>query len=105
MTDVLVCFCTCPSLEVARALARTVVESRLAACVNVLPGVTSVYRWQDEVQEDAEVLLIVKTTAGAYPQLEETVRARHPYELPELIAVPVSRGISQYLSWLTDATV
>lgn len=103
MSTALVCLCTCPSLEVARELAHAVVDARLAACVNVLPGVTSVYRWEGEVREDAEVLLCVKTTEAAYPQLEEMLARRHPYELPEIVAVPVTTGLPRYLSWLRDA--
>ncbi|MGD9600175.1 MAG: divalent-cation tolerance protein CutA [Gammaproteobacteria bacterium] len=103
MSTALVCLCTCPSLEVARELAHALVEARVAACVNVLPGVTSVYRWEGDVQEDTEVLLCMKTTSAAYPRLEDLLVRRHPYELPEIVAVPVTTGFPRYLSWLRDA--
>jgi periplasmic divalent cation tolerance protein len=104
LSDPLVVFCTCPTREVALAIANAVVEARLAACVNVVPGVTSVYRWQDQVQQDEEVLLVIKTPAGRYAELEAALRERHPYELPEVIAVPVAMGSPAYLQWLTDVT-
>lgn len=105
MTDALVCFCTCPDPDVATRLARALVAARHAACVNVLPGLTSVYRWQGEVEQGAETLLVIKTTRGAYPALQAALRDQHPYELPELVAVPVVSGLPEYLTWLIDSTV
>lgn len=93
---------TVPSEEVARSIARALVEERLAACVNILPGLTSVYRWQGEVVEDQEVLLIVKTTTFAFPRLKERVLALHPYTVPEIIALPIAEGHGAYLSWLRE---
>lgn len=104
MDKPLIVFCTCPSLDVATAIADRLVEARLAACVNILPGITSVYRWQDQVQRDAEVLLLIKTAAAAYPALEASLRAQHPYELPEVVAVPIETGSTGYLQWLHDVT-
>lgn len=104
MSDALVCLCTCPDPDAARGLARRLVEAGHAACVNVLPGISSVYRWQGALHEDTEALLVIKTTVAAYPALESLLRAHHPYELPELIAVPVEKGLPQYLAWLTDST-
>ena len=104
MSEPLVVFCTCPSRDVALELARAAVEARAAACVNVVPGLTSVYHWQGAIQEDAEVLLVAKTTPARYPELEALLRARHPYELPEVIAVPVALGSPDYLQWLADTT-
>lgn len=89
--------------ERAQDLARTLVSERLAGSVNVLPGGHSVYRWQGEVAEDAETLLIIKTTGERYPELETRVRALHPYEIPEIIALQIDRGLPEYLSWLNDA--
>lgn len=104
MTDALVCFCTCPNPEVAARLARAFVAARHAACVNVLPGLTSVYRWQDQVEQADETLLVIKTTRDAYPGLQAALREQHPYELPELVAVPVDSGLPEYLTWLIDST-
>jgi periplasmic divalent cation tolerance protein len=104
MSKALVCFCTCPTVAVARSLATKMVEAKVAACVNLVPGITSIYRWQGAVCEDAEMLLLIKTTAEAYPALETLVRAEHPYELPELIAVSLDNGSTPYLSWLIEST-
>lgn len=93
---------TCPPAA-ADALATALVEARLAACVNVLPGVQSIYRWQDAVERSAETLLIAKTTPAAYAALEARVRALHPYELPEIVAVDIAAGLPAYLHWLAAA--
>lgn len=95
---------TCPATH-AETLARTLVERRLAACVNILPGVTSVYRWQSAVQTAQETQLLIKTTAARYAALEEAVRELHPYELPEIIAVDIAMGLPAYLNWLRDSTL
>lgn len=88
----------------ARLLAHALVEQRLAACVNMLPVVHSVYRWNDVVEEAAEVTLLIKTTTARYDELEQAIRALHPYELPEVIAVPVSAGSLAYLAWIAQET-
>jgi len=88
----------------ARILARTLVERRLAACVNMLPGVQSVYRWRDAIEEEAEVMLLIKTTARCYAELEQTIKALHPYELPEIVALPLSAGLPAYLDWIAQET-
>ena len=88
----------------AQALARALVERRLAACVNVLPAVQSIYRWNGAVEEAAEVTLLIKTTAARYAELEQAIRALHPYELPEVIAVTVSAGSPAYLGWIAQET-
>lgn len=93
---------TCPP-DAAAGLARALVEQRVAACVNVLPGLTSVYRWQEAVEEAGESLLVAKTTAAGYPALEAAVRAWHPYELPEIVAVDIAAGLPAYLQWLAAA--
>jgi periplasmic divalent cation tolerance protein len=77
------------------------VGRRLAACVNILPGVTSVYEWQGTLEQSAEHLLLIKTTAAAYPALEAGLRAAHPYELPEICALPLARGLPAYLDWVS----
>lgn len=98
----LVCI-TCPA-GAAEALAAGLVEARVAACVNVLPGVRSVYRWQGQVERADETLLIAKTAASRYAALEAEVRRLHPYELPEIVAVNVSGGLPAYLRWVHDST-
>jgi periplasmic divalent cation tolerance protein len=95
---------TAPSSDVAAALARTLVEERLAACGNILPGVRSIYRWQDEVQDEQEVLLLLKTVRPAVAALTERVVALHPYELPEVIALPVLGGLDGYIGWIEEST-
>ena len=94
---------TAPSAEVAELLASSFVTARLAACVSRLPGLISTYRWEGEVKNDAEVLLIIKTTAGQLDALEEAVNAQHPYEVPELIALDPAKVSAPYLSWLQAA--
>lgn len=93
---------SCPP-DAAETLAAALVEARLAACVNVLPGLRSVYRWQDAVDRADESLLIAKTTAARYAALEAGVRQRHPYELPEVVAVDIAAGLPAYLQWLAAA--
>jgi periplasmic divalent cation tolerance protein len=97
----LVVLCTVSSLEEGRRMARELVERRLAACVNLLPKVESVYRWQGVVESAEEVLLVVKTTPARFAELSETIAALHSYEVPEILALPVSDGSSQYLDWLS----
>ncbi|MEX2480298.1 MAG: divalent-cation tolerance protein CutA [Gammaproteobacteria bacterium] len=99
----IIALCTCPDAETAERLARAVVEARHAACVNVIEGVRSVYRWEGAVTSDREVLLVAKTTAEAWPGLAALWREAHPYELPEIIAVPVTLGSADYLTWLSDS--
>ncbi len=86
------------------ALGRTVVEEKLAACVSVVPGLISVYLWQGNIEEDGEALAIIKTTADRYPALEARWRELHPYDVPELLALPVVGGLPEYLAWLADST-
>ena len=93
---------TAPDADQARRIASVLVEERLAACVNVIPGLTSVYRWQGTVQQDAESLMLIKTTRSGYQRLEHRLRSLHPYELPEIIAVPITDGQADYLTWITE---
>jgi periplasmic divalent cation tolerance protein len=93
-----------PDAASARALADHLVAERLAACVNILAPCSSVYRWQGRVETAEEVPLLIKTSADRYPALEAAIRARHPYELPEIVAVPLSRGLPAYLEWLAAET-
>jgi len=103
-TDKLIVLCTCPGEDVAMAIGRVLVERRLAACVNVSGRVRSIYRWNDEVVEDTEGLMIIKTTQGHYAELEGVIIEQHPDELPEVIAVPIERGFERYLAWIQDST-
>jgi periplasmic divalent cation tolerance protein len=96
----LVVLCNCPDGEPAARIARVLVEEGLAACVNRLPGLVSNYRWQGRIEEDTETLLLVKTTADRLAALTGRITALHPYELPEIIAVPVVGGLEQYLDWV-----
>lgn len=88
----------------AVALARTLVEERLAACVNVLPPMSSVYRWKGQLEHDREQQLVIKTTAGRVAALEARLRALHPYEMPEFLVIRVDEGSATYLGWLREST-
>lgn len=93
-----------PDMPSAQALARMLVDARLAACVNILPAVHSVYRWQGAIEEAMEVTLLIKTTQRRYPQLQRAILASHPYDLPEVIAWPLSEGHLPYLHWVAAET-
>ncbi len=96
----LVVLCTCPDRESAMRIADALLDRRQAACVNVLPGVVSVYEWEGARQHDEEVLAVIKTRADAFSAVEETVRTLHPYELPEIVAVSITKGFAPYLNWI-----
>ncbi len=104
MTDSLVVLVTVPTPERATEIARALVGERLAACGNVVPGVRSVYRWEGKVQEDDEVLLVLKTTRARFEALRDRVLALHPYDVPEVIALPVEAGSAAYLAWIAAET-
>ncbi len=93
-----------PDEDSARALAQDAVEARLAACVNVMSPCVSVYRWQGRLESATEIPVLFKTTRERYAELEAFIRARHPYELPEIIAVPIATGLPAYLDWLATET-
>jgi len=102
--EVLLAFCTCPDEKTAAGIAEALVAERLAACVNRLPGLTSVYLWRDKVERDAEALLLIKTTDARFEALRARLCALHPYELPKIIAIPVTKGLPAYLQWVTACT-
>ncbi len=102
--ETLLVFTNLPDDASAHALATALVEARLAACVNVLAPCRSVYRWQGQIEDATEVPLLIKTTAERYPALEAAIRQLHPCELPEIIAVPIDRGLPDYLAWVSLAT-
>lgn len=93
-----------PDEKSARAMAEALVNERLAACVNIYPPCRSIYRWQGAVEEAQEIPLVIKTTADRYPDVEKAIRARHPYELPDILAVPVAVGLPEYLAWVAAET-
>ncbi|MDQ3159818.1 MAG: divalent-cation tolerance protein CutA [Pseudomonadota bacterium] len=100
----LICFCTCPDADTAERIATALVEERLAACVNIVPGVRSVYRWQNAVERAEEVLLLVKTMPAHFELLKLRLLELHPYELPELLAVETDFGDPDYLLWVAAQT-
>jgi len=93
-----------PDADSAGRVARLLIERRLAACVNVLAPCTSVYRWQGALETASELPLLIKTTRAAYPALQATLREAHPYELPEIVAIPVQEGLPDYLAWVAAET-
>jgi periplasmic divalent cation tolerance protein len=101
--DVIVVLVTCPP-DKAQQIATALVDERVAACVNVVPNLQSIYRWKGEVQSDGEALLIVKTARDRFEALKQAVLKHHPYELPEVIAVTVDRGHAPYLEWVVEST-
>ena len=104
MKSILVVLCTCPNDTVAKKLAAGLVDLRLAACVNVLPGIRSIYRWQGQIQEDGEALMVIKTPAKMYSALERWLQEQHPYDVPEIVALPIERGLPGYLEWVAQET-
>lgn len=95
---------TCPDAACAEQIARSLLDRKLAACVNVLPGVKSFYTWKGNCENDEEHLLLIKTLSGAYSVVEKAILELHPYELPEIIAVPIAAGLPGYLTWITQNT-
>ena len=102
--DALLVLTNLPDRAAAEKLADALVEKRVAACVNILAPCRSVYRWKGAVQREEEHPMLIKTTAERYPELEAAIRAGHPYELPEIIAVPIGRGLPAYLEWVVSET-
>lgn len=104
MSEALLVITTLPDKDVAERLARTLVDQGLAACVNIGAPVTSVYKWQGRLERGTEVMLTIKTTRARYPALEEAIARGHPYELPEVIAVPITEALPEYLAWIEACT-
>ena len=103
MSDHLLIHCTCPDEDSAHTIANALVDRGLAACVSIQPGAQSVYRWQGKRESAREHLLLIKTRHGAYAALEQAIVALHPYELPEIIAVPITHGLAAYLAWIDES--
>jgi len=101
-TDYQIIFCTCPDKDTAEKIARLLVENNLAACVNIVPNITSIYRWQGETEQADEFLLLIKAQQATYSALESLIKTHHPYQLPEIIAVAIERGLPDYLNWIAS---
>jgi periplasmic divalent cation tolerance protein len=99
---ILVVFTNLPSRDAALRLARALVEQRLAACVNVMAECTSLYRWRGAIESATETPVVIKTPASRYAALEQAIRQLHPYELPEIVALPVDAGLPDYLAWVAE---
>ncbi|HYS08664.1 MAG TPA: divalent-cation tolerance protein CutA [Myxococcales bacterium] len=104
MTDAVLVLTTLPNSEAAAELANRLVSEKLAACANILPALRSIYRWQGKVQDENEVLVLLKTQVRQYEALKSRILALHPYDLPEVIAIPVERGHQAYLDWIVKET-
>jgi periplasmic divalent cation tolerance protein len=103
-TGTLLVFTTLPDQDSAASIASALVERRLAACVNILPAGTSVYEWQGEIHQDPEHVLIIKSSEARFARLQDTLLELHPYELPEIVAVPISHGLPDYIHWIKEST-
>jgi periplasmic divalent cation tolerance protein len=104
MTDAIVVLVTAPDTDKAAAIARVLVDQRLAACGNVVPGVRSIYRWEGQIRDENEALLVLKTTSAHFDALRESVLELHPYAVPEVIALRVEAGSAPYLAWIEAET-
>lgn len=104
MDEIILALTNLPDRDSAQRMAAALIENRAAACVNILAACSSVYRWQGKIETASEIPLLIKTTRSAYQRLEATIRAHHPYELPEIIAVPVDVGFPGYLLWVAQET-
>lgn len=94
--------CTCPDAVVAERIAYHLVEQQAAACVNIVPQIKSVYRWQNTIETTQEQLLFIKTNAESYAQISQCIKMHHPYEVPEIIAIDIANGLPGYLQWITE---
>lgn len=104
MTDAMLVLTTLPNADAAVELSRSVVNEKLAACANILPAIRSIYRWKDKVQDDNEVLVLLKTRQEQFERLRARILELHPYEVPEVIAIPVEQGYQGYLDWIAEVT-
>lgn len=104
MEQILIVMTNLPNAQAAEVLASELVEARLAACVNLLSAVQSIYRWQGKIEQATEVTLLIKTTQRRYAALEAAIHAAHPYELPEVVALPVTAALPSYVRWVIDET-
>ncbi len=100
MSEAIVILCTCPDEETASRLASGLVEKDLVACVNILSGIRSIYRWQGKLTDDSEVLMVIKTLASRFEAIETWLLEQHPYDVPEVIALPVEKISTNYMAWI-----
>ena len=100
--DYCLALCTCPDAESARTVAMVLVERRLAACVNILPGLTSIYAWQGDIETADEHLLFIKTRTEQFDALESAIKHLHPYDIPEIVMLPLLQGSADYLAWISQ---
>ena len=103
-TEYITVFITAPNEKEASSISQTIVGERLAACVNIIPSVRSIYRWQGRVEDEQEVLMIVKTKKSLFERLQQRVKELHSYEVPEIIGLPLAEGSKEYLDWLGQET-
>lgn len=92
--------CTSPDKESAEKIARQLINDKIAACVNILPGLTSIFPWQGKIETEQEHLLLIKTRKDRYQSVEKSIQTNHPYEIPEIIAIPVENGLAEYMQWI-----
>ncbi len=104
MTDVIVVLVTAPNEAEAEKIAKTITDERLAGCVNIIRGIRSIYRWQGKIEDEAEVLMVVKSRGILFPKLRRRVKELHSYTVPEILALPVADGLDEYLAWLQEET-
>jgi len=102
--EYIVVYCTVPNVDVAHAVSDHLVFNGLAACVNIIPGLTSIYRWKGEICRDTELLLIIKTRKSQFDPLKNAIIQKHPYQVPEIISLTIADGHQPYLSWIKDST-
>jgi len=102
--NIAVVLVTVPNVEVAYSIAKTIVKEKIAACVNVIPKIRSIYTWEEDVCDEPETLMIIKTRRQLFEKLKERVKELHPYDVPEIIALPLVDGIKDYLSWVLEVT-
>lgn len=103
MNNIEIILCTCPTNKDAKTIANALIDQKLAACVSILPNITSVYRWQDEVVSDDEIQLLIKTCADNFVKISELIKSLHPYDVPEIISLNVQQADKQYSNWIMDS--
>jgi periplasmic divalent cation tolerance protein len=104
-TDLQIALCTVPDEKTAGQIADALVSEKLAACINIVPSIMSVYHWNDVIEHDQELLLLIKTSVSVWPLLEARILELHPYELPEIIAVPIHTGQTDYIKWIKNSLI